>query len=70
MQKLVIMLFAFTLLGGCGGSPSSSNEGALSEEAELQAADSIVTELQKTQEDISSTTSETLEEVDSLLENF
>ncbi len=70
MQKFLISIVLLCLLGGCGSGSGSSDSTKNQEEAELKAADSIVTELQKTQDDLSGSMKETLQEVDSLLENI
>ena len=69
MKRAIYLLFTVMVLGACGG--KKGNESAqLSVEQESQVADSITTVLQSQQQEISTTTEETLAEVDSLLENL
>jgi hypothetical protein len=65
--KYAIILLALT---ACGGATESQQEKPLTQEEEAEIVETITTDLDEAQEALKKETDESLEEIDSLLENF
>lgn len=70
MKKIISMLSIILFLAACSGNSESKQEEVVTAEQEAEIVGAITDELDEAQQELKKQTEESLQEVDSLLENF